>query len=233
MRRPSAMLDYTAKPKSGGRVLLVEDVDAMRLYLRLTLENNGFEVTEAANLKEARDCFQSGKYPETVLLDLELPDGHGLDIIRELPSDVAVVAISADDSSETEMQCLRAGCIAVLSKNEGLNDISKILVRKEHQPSRIFKTTDSNPELARQYDTYLAEVRIDLQRALDTRSFDRARKIAHRLRGTAVHFGYTGISASALTVTQALASGDIDQIRSSVEELIARLVDANADFNHE
>ena len=63
----------------------------MRLYLRLILEKQGFEVKEAADLREARSYLHAGNRPTSVLLDLELPDGHGLDILRELPVGVPVV----------------------------------------------------------------------------------------------------------------------------------------------
>jgi CheY-like chemotaxis protein len=114
------MPSAASNPEVRCRVLLVEDVNAMRLYLRLKLEGHGFAVTEASNLCEARNYLRAGNHPNSVLLDLELPDGHGLDIIRELPANVPVVALSADDSRETELQCRHAGCAAVLSKGEGL-----------------------------------------------------------------------------------------------------------------
>ena len=190
---PSAALNSG----QNSRVLLVEDVDAMRLYVRLTLERDGFEVTEAANLREARDHLLAGHCPTSVLLDLELPDGHGLDIIRELPPGVPVVALNADESSETALQCRDAGCAAVLNKSKKLYELGQVMTRIEGLCSTASGSNPKQPALARQYNAFLAESRVDLQRASERRDFERVRRIAHRLQGTAVHFGYSGISASA------------------------------------
>jgi CheY-like chemotaxis protein len=222
------MREDISVPEIAGRVLLIEDVQAMRLYLRLSLEHHGYEVTEAANLQEARDLIKAGDRAGTILLDLELPDGYGLDIIRDVPRDVAVIALSADDSRETERQCLSAGCRAVLSKGENLSRILQVIAHGAGEPPQDVTTLGYDPELAAQYNAYLVEARIGLQRANDVHDFDVARRIAHRLRGTAVHFGYRGIGISALAVSDALASGDIDRIESAAQELIDRLLDATA-----
>ncbi len=224
------MLENNSVSGLPGRVLLIEDVQAMRLYLRLSLERHGYEVTEAANLQEARDRIKAGDCPGTILLDLELPDGYGLDLIHELPRDVAVVALSADDSRETELRCRSAGCVAVLSKGEELSGILRAIAPAEGKSPMEPKKIRHHPELTEQYAAYLVETRIDLQRAQEVKDFDAARRIAHRLRGTAVHFGYSGIGTGALAVSHALARGDLDQIEAAIEELTDRLVDATAAY---
>lgn len=222
------MPEIMSNNETGHDILLVEDVQAMRLYLRLIFESAGFQVTEAENLQEARRHLQTGDCPGTILLDLELPDGHGLDLIRDVPEGVDVVALSADDSRETELQCRNAGCIAVLSKSDSLSDIGQAIASKGRRSSLDVETPKHQPELAVKYSAYLVEARIDLQRARHVHDFDKARRIAHRLRGTAVHFGYGGISRSALTVSEALASGNLNQIESAIDQLTDRLVDATA-----
>lgn len=222
------MPEIMSNNDTGHGILLVEDVQAMRLYLRLILESAGFDVTEAENLQQARHHLQAGDCPGTILLDLELPDGHGLDLIRDVPEGVAVVALSADDSRETELQCRSAGCVAVLSKSDDLSDIGQMIAPGKRQSSQTFEMPGEQSELAVKYDGYLVETRINLQRASQVRDFDQARRIAHRLRGTAVHFGYGEISRSALAVSNTLASGNINQIELAIEQLTNRLVEATA-----
>lgn len=218
----SAAPDATARR----RVLLVEDVDAMRLYLRLVLEKQGFEVKEAANLREARSYLRAGNLPTCVLLDLELPDGHGLDILPELPHGVPVVALSGDESRETELQCRHAGCSAVLSKSMQLGNLGRLMTDVEDHSRECTVSTVHEPELARQYNTYLAKTRVELQRARERSDLETVRQVAHRLKGTAIHFGYSGIGASARILGDMLASGDAGRIQSTLEELIGRLTDA-------
>jgi len=142
------MCSAAVNPEPRSLVLLVEDVDAMRLYLRLTLERDGFEVAEAATLREARNYLRAGHRPTSVLLDLELPDGHGLDIIRELPPNVPVVALSADASSETALQCRHAGCAAVLSKSKKLGELGQTMARIEGLSSNAADSPRQEPERA-------------------------------------------------------------------------------------
>lgn len=198
----------------------------MRLYLRLVLEKQGFEVKEAANLREARSYLRAGNRPTSVLLDLELPDGHGLDILRELPHGVPVVALSGDESRETELQCRNAGCSAVLSKNGHLGDLGRLMIDMEDHSQACSVSTMQEPELARQYNTYLAKTRVELQRAREFSDLEKVRRIAHQLKGTAIHFGYSGIGASARVLGDMLASGDFRRIQSTLEELIGLLTDA-------
>ena len=207
-------------------MLLVEDVAAMRLYLRLALERTGAEVIEADSLEQARRSLRAGVRPTSVLLDLELPDGHGLDLMRELPSGVPVAALTADDSRETALRCREAGCAALLSKDERLADLGRVLTEIERRGGEAALAPGLDPALTRRYTAYLAEVRIELERARALRDFDRVRRIAHRLRGTAVHFGYAGIGASARLLGVALASGRTEQIAAAVDELGERLLDA-------
>jgi two-component system KDP operon response regulator KdpE len=75
--------------------LLVEDVKAMRIYLRAMLENENVLIAEASSLAEARGFLRAspGSPPDFVVLDLELPDGNGLDLMPDL-SGATRVAIS-------------------------------------------------------------------------------------------------------------------------------------------
>jgi PAS domain S-box-containing protein len=87
------------------RVLNVNDDDPARRYKSQLLTAAGFEVTDAARIDAARACLAS-EAPDLILLDVELPDGTGIDLCRDLqPQDApdafegnrpyAIVLISA------------------------------------------------------------------------------------------------------------------------------------------
>src|SRR5688572_28214789 len=63
-------------------LLIVEDHSTLAQSLKRTLESEGFQVSIAGNVQEARD--RSSKNPDLVLLDWMLPDGQGLDLLKEI-----------------------------------------------------------------------------------------------------------------------------------------------------
>jgi len=76
-------------------ILLVEDDPSVRRSLVAFLEDHGYQTRSAATLRDARLALRDG-YPRLCLLDLNLPDGNGLDLLRDLirlraPSRVAVM----------------------------------------------------------------------------------------------------------------------------------------------
>lgn len=66
-----------------GLVLVVEDHEVLRSALRRILEDTGYEVHESASARGAA-LLAKRLRPDVVLLDLELPDGTGWDVIRQL-----------------------------------------------------------------------------------------------------------------------------------------------------
>jgi len=99
------------------KVLIVEDEAEIRRFVRMSLELEGFEVFEADGLK--RGLIEAGmRHPDLVILDLGLPDGDGVDLIRDLRgrSDVPVLVLSARTSEEDKIAALDAGADDYLVK---------------------------------------------------------------------------------------------------------------------
>jgi CheY-like chemotaxis protein len=193
------------------RCLLVEDVDAMRALLSVLLEGGGCEVFAAGSLGDARRMLKSrsGSPFDIVVLDLQLPDGDGLALLPEIDQKTNVVALTADDSRETYLQCINAGCGQVLSKSGDLTKLREILTGTV--ASTIEERHVSNGSIY-PYMRYLAEVRLDLEEVRQKTDLLGLRRIAHRLRGTAIHFGYPGIGRAAKSVSVAIAAGNLDQV---------------------
>ncbi len=65
------------------RVLLVEDEPALRRVIARNLTSRGLEVAEAASVAEALDDLNA-ETPDLILLDINLPDRSGWDVLRDL-----------------------------------------------------------------------------------------------------------------------------------------------------
>jgi len=90
------------------QILLVEDEPAIRESLAFALRRDGFEVSEAASLREARQLAGDA---DLMILDLVLPDGNGLDFLRSLRghSDVPVIVLTSRDEETDRVVGLEIG----------------------------------------------------------------------------------------------------------------------------
>jgi DNA-binding response OmpR family regulator len=90
------------------RILLVDDEPAIRESLAFALRRDGFDVSEAATLREARPLAEGS---DLVILDLVLPDGNGLDFLRSLRSrsDVPVIVLTSRDEETDRVVGLEIG----------------------------------------------------------------------------------------------------------------------------
>jgi CheY-like chemotaxis protein len=100
-------------------VLIVEDNELVTGALRILFEETGRRVTVAHSVAEAIDAGEKDP-PDLLLLDLSLPDGDGLEVVRALRSrgvhPRATVAITGRDDPASLERCTKAGCTAVLVK---------------------------------------------------------------------------------------------------------------------
>lgn len=67
------------------KVLVVDDDADWREFLRLSLEDLGYETTEAADGQEALDSLKRGERFRVMLLDLNMPGMSGLEVVENLP----------------------------------------------------------------------------------------------------------------------------------------------------
>ena len=98
-------------------LLLVDDEPRIRRVLRLALEDEGYQVAEAANGYDALAALRR-EPPDVVLLDLMLPDRDGFTVCREIrrTSDVPVIMVTARTDSHDVVAGLEAGADDYVTK---------------------------------------------------------------------------------------------------------------------
>ncbi|POT58161.1 two-component system response regulator KdpE [Citrobacter amalonaticus] len=105
-------------------VLIVEDEQAIRRFLRSALEGDGLRVYEAETL--SRGLLEAAtRKPDLIILDLGLPDGDGIDFIRDLRqwSAIPVIVLSARSEESDKIAALDAGADDYLSKPFGIGEL--------------------------------------------------------------------------------------------------------------
>jgi two-component system, NtrC family, response regulator AtoC len=98
------------------RALIVDDDPEIAKVLTELVEREGFTVTSASTLAQAREEI-AATVPDIVLVDIHLPDGSGLELLEGLgPSAPEVVLITGQASVETAVDALRRGAADYLTK---------------------------------------------------------------------------------------------------------------------
>ena len=106
-------------------ILIVEDEADIRRFVRLTLETEGHTVHEAATLQ--RGLIEAGtRRPDLVVLDLGLPDGDGVDLIRDLRtwSAMPIIVLSDRSAESSKIAALDAGADDYLVKPFGSGELT-------------------------------------------------------------------------------------------------------------
>jgi two-component system KDP operon response regulator KdpE len=138
------------------KLLIVEDEPAIRKVLRLLLEAESFRVIEADSVAGGEVAARSGK-ADLLLVDLRLPDGDGLKLIRQIRSwsPVPILVISAHTREDHKIAALDAGADDYVTKPFSAPDL---LARVRAALRRSARGSDQVPVLQ------LGEWTVDLTR---------------------------------------------------------------------
>ncbi|WP_338563142.1 two-component system response regulator KdpE [Erwinia sp. E_sp_B01_3] len=105
-------------------ILVIDDEKQICRLLTTSLERDEFKVYEAENLARGLSTAAS-RQPDLVILDLGLPDGDGVDFIREFRqwSNKPIIVLSARSGEEDKIEALDAGADDFLCKPFGIGEL--------------------------------------------------------------------------------------------------------------
>lgn len=114
-----------------GRVLVVDDHDLNLKLLERLLEREGHEVRVADSVAAAERALAEEE-PAMIVLDVNLPDGSGLELTRKLKAEprtasIPIVACTAAVMPSDEDEALEAGCDAFVAKPIDLRRFSDVI----------------------------------------------------------------------------------------------------------
>ncbi|MEQ9886861.1 two-component system response regulator KdpE [Pectobacterium zantedeschiae] len=105
-------------------ILIVEDEKEIRRFVRQALEGEGCRVFDAETMQ--RGLLEAAtRKPDLIILDLGLPDGNGIDYIRDLRqwSSLPVIVLSARTDEQDKIDALDAGADDYLTKPFGIGEL--------------------------------------------------------------------------------------------------------------
>jgi len=117
--------------------LIVEDEPQIRRFVRMALEGEGWQVHQSETLK--RGLIDAGtRTPDLIVLDLGLPDGDGMQLIRDVRawSPVPIIVLSARIDEGDKIAALDAGADDYLTKPFGIGELLarvRAALRRQHK----------------------------------------------------------------------------------------------------
>ena len=110
------------------RALVVDDAADLRLLLRYTLRAAGFEVAEADGGRAALEALSGDEMPDIVILDVQMPDMDGWEVLATLraqaaSADIPVIMCTVKERPEDVELAWEGGCDGYLAKPFDIADV--------------------------------------------------------------------------------------------------------------
>ncbi|HEX5885095.1 MAG TPA: sigma-54 dependent transcriptional regulator [Pyrinomonadaceae bacterium] len=135
-------------------ILVVDDDQAIRWTLKEALQSWNFTPIEAATVAEATKVFNA-HLPAVVLLDIDLPDGSGLDVLRDIKSehhDAIVIMITGNVHVDNTISALRGGAYDFIGKPINLEEL-RVTIRNAIEAGHLRREVDqARKERAREFN---------------------------------------------------------------------------------
>jgi two-component system nitrogen regulation response regulator GlnG len=122
------------------KLLVIDDEEGVRYSFRRAFEGDDVEVIAAATAAEGLE-LASKAGPDVVVLDLQLPDGSGLDVFRKMQEDTPkrpVIFITAHGTTEAAIEAMKSGAFDYLVKPVDLERLSQ-LVERAFEAARLMR----------------------------------------------------------------------------------------------
>ena len=107
------------------RLLIVDDEESLLDMLCLLFDDQGYEVRRASSVTQARERLAGGDF-DLVLCDILMPDGNGLELLREIKAEspqTAVIMMTAYTSSKSAIEAMKLGAYNYVSKPFNVDEL--------------------------------------------------------------------------------------------------------------
>lgn len=122
-------------------ILIIDDDESVRRFLRTVLHGQGYSIVEAPTVAAGVDAVKQAQ-PDVIVLDLGLPDGDGLEVLRAMPPHrhVPVIVLSARGQEGDKVIALDSGADDYLTKPFGSSELLariRVALRKHAQSDAV------------------------------------------------------------------------------------------------
>jgi two-component system response regulator PilR (NtrC family) len=121
-----------------GNILIIEDEKSMREVLRILLEEEGYELTAAADGLEGVECIRNNLY-DLVITDIKMPGADGFEVLRTVKAvapDTVVIMVTAFGTTESAIEAMKNGAYDYINKPFKIDEI-RLIVRKALEKKKL------------------------------------------------------------------------------------------------
>ncbi|HEY4597444.1 MAG TPA: response regulator, partial [Thermoanaerobaculia bacterium] len=133
------------------RLLIVDDEASLVDFLSILFQGEGYDVSTARSVEEARKSLERSTF-DLVLCDILMPDGNGLDLLREIKSHNGaapqVIMMTAYTSTKSAIEAMKLGATDYVSKPFDVEEL-KIVAQKALEKAEL---VDENVYLRRELE---------------------------------------------------------------------------------
>jgi two-component system response regulator PilR (NtrC family) len=121
-----------------GNILVIEDEKSMREVLRILLEEEGYQLTAAADGLEGVECIRNNIY-DLVITDIKMPGADGFEVLRtvkEVAPDTVVIMVTAFGTTESAIEAMKNGAYDYIHKPFKIDEI-RLILRKALEKKKL------------------------------------------------------------------------------------------------
>ncbi len=251
-RKFGPLLDERLAERIPLSILIAEDNPVNRRVLLHILEQLGYEPDYAVSGTEAVEAAQSSPY-DVILMDMQMPGLDGLEATRRirtssLETQPRIIATTANVLDDQRKACEAAGMDDFVAKPIEVGALIAALERCAPQPSMRMRRALEPKEALEQllevfrddYDDLVDlidghvrnshQLAVDVQDAVKAGNFDKLRRSAHSLRGSAASFGSGDVAKLADEIENCAIRDDLVGAESRVSSLLTAVEQAGANL---
>jgi DNA-binding NarL/FixJ family response regulator len=143
------------------RLLIIDDHAVVRQGLAQAFKEAGFATIETAGTLQQARAKIAAFNPEAIIVDLNLPDGSGLEIVqwvRKLSAEIAIIVLSLNDPAQFIRIARNSGANAYLSKSQSMQEIISSVTFALSNPGSF--TSALTPDQHRDFDLTPREIEV-------------------------------------------------------------------------
>jgi len=171
-------------------ILIIDDEEKIRKFLRMPFEKRGYQVSTAATGKQGMELFEK-EYPDIIILDMRLPDSNGMDILENMmmvKPDQVVIMITAFGEISLAVKAMKLGVFDYVTKPFEFEEIN-LLIEKAAGLIRMRNELDLFRRLR---DGYMYEDMVGKSKKIQT-VFSQIEEVAKSPATTVFVSGETGV----------------------------------------